>query len=81
MVYARLKAAMYITDLAPFLDEKGAILPQRGPANVIADFHAAAVAYAADGGRTDLPAPSCFKCKKAPLDLRKVCARSESCTR
>ena len=61
------KAIMYITDLTHFLDEKGAIQPQRGPAKAMADFHAAAVAHVTDGGRTGMPAPTCFKCKKAPV--------------
>lgn len=60
-------ATMYITDITHFLDEKGAVLPQRGPAKLMADFHAAAVAYATDGGRNGLKAPSCLKCKKAPV--------------
>ena len=60
--------SMYITDLTHFLDEKGAILPQGGPAKVMADFLAAVVAYATDRGRSGLQAPTCFKCKKAPVD-------------
>ena len=55
---------MYITDARHFLDEKGAIAPRRGPAKVMADFHAGLIAYATDFGDTGLLAPTCFKCKK-----------------
>ena len=59
---------MYITDARHFLDEKGAIGPQRGPAKVMAEFHASAIGYATDFDDTGLVAPTCFKCKKSPVE-------------
>lgn len=59
---------MYITDARHFLDEKGAIAPQRGPAKAMAEFHAGAIAYATDFDDTGLVAPTCFKCKKVPVE-------------
>jgi hypothetical protein len=59
---------MYITDARHFLDEKGAIGPQQGPAKAMAEFLASAVAYATDFGDTGLAAPTCFKCRKAPVE-------------
>ena len=55
---------MYITDARHFLDEKGAIGPQQGPAKSMADFLTSAIAYATDFDDTGLAAPTCFKCKK-----------------
>ena len=60
---------MYITDIRHFLDDKGAIGPRRGPARRIAEFHAAAVAYATDFDGSGLTAPSCFKCKQAAVEM------------
>jgi hypothetical protein len=59
---------MYITDARHFLDEKGAIGPQQGPAKAMAEFLTSAVAYATDFGDTGLAAPTCFKCRKAPVE-------------
>ena len=59
---------MYITDARHFLDEKGAIGPQRGPAKVMAEFHASAIGYATDFDDTGLVAPTCFKCLARVID-------------
>lgn len=58
---------MYITDARHYLDEKGALLPLRGAAKAMAEFHAGAIAYATDFLETGVAAPTCFKCKKAPV--------------
>jgi len=55
---------MCITDAKPFPDEKGAIDPRRGPARVMAEFHAGLIACATDFDDTGVLAPTCFKCKK-----------------
>jgi hypothetical protein len=67
---------MYITDARHFLDEYGAIGPQRGPAKAkakamamaLAEFHAGAISYATDFDDTGVAAPTCFKCKKAAVE-------------
>ena len=56
---------MHITDLTHFLDKSGAIGPVKGSARTMAKFHVDAVAYASDTTSETLPAPKCFKCKKA----------------
>ena len=58
------RPARHITDARHFLDEKGAIAPRRGPAKVVADFHAGRIAYVTDFDDTGVLAPTCFKCKK-----------------
>jgi hypothetical protein len=58
------RPARHITDARHFLDEKGAIAPRRGPAKVVADFHAGWIAYGTDFDDTRVPAPTCSKCKK-----------------
>lgn len=56
---------MYITDLTHYLDARGAIAPERGPARELAEFFAAVVAHATDIDRPDdAPGPRCFKCPK-----------------
>jgi hypothetical protein len=56
---------MYVIDLTHFLDDRGAIAPERGPARRLADFVAAVVAHASDFDRhPDTPGPLCFKCRK-----------------
>lgn len=58
-------ARVYIIDLTHFLDPKGAIAPERGPARKLADFVTAVVAHATDFSRADnAPSPLCFKCRK-----------------
>ena len=59
---------MYITDLTHFLDKSGATGPVKGPARAMAQFHVDVVAHASDGTSTTLPAPKCFKCKKAAVE-------------
>ena len=56
---------MYVVDLTHYLDEKGIIAPQKGPARKIANFLTAVVAHASDFERpSDTPGPFCFKCRK-----------------
>lgn len=58
---------MYITDARHFLDEKGAIGPQKGPARAMAEFHVKAIAFASDADESGVTPPTCFKCKKAEI--------------
>jgi hypothetical protein len=44
---------MYVIDLTHYLDPKGAIAPERGPARKFADFVTAVVAHATDFDRPD----------------------------
>ncbi len=54
-----------------FLDAKGAIAPERGPARKMADFLTTVVAHASDFDRPqDTPGTICFKCRKR--DQRRV---------
>ena len=56
---------MYVIDLAHYLDTKGAIAPEQGPARKMADFLTAVVAHASDFDRpNDAPGPVCFKCRR-----------------
>ena len=56
---------MYVIDLTHYLDEKGMIAPQKGPARKIANFLTAVVAHASDFERpSETPGPFCFKCRK-----------------
>lgn len=56
---------MYVMDLTHFLDAKGAIAPERGPARRLAVFLTSVVAHASDFDRSDdVPGPNCFKCRK-----------------
>ena len=57
---------MYIIDATHYLDDKGAIAPQKGPARKFADFVGAVVAAATHSER-EMAAPGCFKCRKAPV--------------
>jgi hypothetical protein len=60
-----MKPRTYVVDVAHFLDEKGAIGPQRGPARKLAEFVTAVVAHASDFDRPDdTPGPVCFRCRK-----------------
>ena len=61
---------MYITDARHFLDDKGAIGPQHGPAKVMAEFHANTIAYATDFKVAGVNAPTCFKCKKGQVEAQ-----------
>ena len=56
---------MYLIDLTHYLDAKGSIAPERGPARKMANFLTAVVAHASDFDRPDdTPGPACFKCRK-----------------
>lgn len=56
---------MHVIDLTHYLDSKGALAPERGPAREMADFLTAVVAHASDFDRHDgAPGPACFKCRK-----------------
>ena len=56
---------MYVIDLTHYLDPRGAIAPEQGPARKFADFLTAVVAHATDFDRPDeTPGPPCFKCRK-----------------
>lgn len=60
-----IRPATYVCDLTHFLDDRGALGPDRGPARKLADFLAAVVAHATDFERPDeVPGPLCFKCRK-----------------
>ena len=57
--------SLHVIDLTHYLDPKGAIAPERGPARKFADFVTAVVAHATDFDRPDnTPGPLCFKCRK-----------------
>ena len=61
----KLICPLYVIDLTHYLDPKGAIAPERGPARKFADFVTAVVAHATDLDRPDdTPGPLCFKCRK-----------------
>jgi hypothetical protein len=64
---------MYVISLNHYLDAKGAIAVERGPARKIGDFATAAVAYASNQNRPgDAPRPICFKCcnpKDSAVDI------------
>ena len=56
---------LYVIDLTHYLDPRGAIAPERGPARKFADFLTAVVAHATDFDRPEETAgPLCFKCRK-----------------
>ena len=56
---------MYVIDLTHYLDAKGVIAPERGPARKFAEFLTAVVAHTTDFDRPDeTPGPLCFKCRK-----------------
>lgn len=60
---------MYITDARHFLDDKGAIAPRRGPAKLMAEFHAGLIAYATDFQDTGVLVPTCFKCRTSQVQF------------
>ena len=56
---------MYVIDARHYLNEKGDIAAERGPARKMADFVTSVVAHATDFERLErIPGPSCFKCPK-----------------
>lgn len=65
---------MYVISLDHYLDDKGAIAIDRGPARKIADFATAAVSYATNPRRpSDAKRPTCFECRKpanSEVDIR-----------
>jgi hypothetical protein len=61
----KLSSPVYVIDLTHYLDPKGAIAPERGPARKFADFVTAVIVHATDFDRPDdTPGPLCFKCRK-----------------
>lgn len=55
---------MHVIDLTHYLDGKGCIAPERGPARKMANFLTMVVAHASDFDRADdTPGPACFKCR------------------
>jgi hypothetical protein len=64
-------AAMYVIDARHYLDDKGDIAPERGPARKMADFVTSVIAHASDFDRPGgTPGPVCFRCHKR--DNRRV---------
>jgi len=61
-------ARMHITDARHFLDDKGAIVPLRGRAKAMADFHAGVIACATKFDETGVTLPRCVKCKKGTVE-------------
>ena len=56
---------MYVIDARHYLNDKGLIAVQKGPARRMADFVTAVVAHASDFDRPEeAPGPTCFKCRK-----------------
>ena len=56
---------MHIIDITHYLNDKGGIGPEKGPARKMADFITATIAHASDFDRPDsTPGPMCFKCRK-----------------
>ena len=56
---------MYVIDTTHFLNAKGDIGPEKGPARKMADFITSVIAHASDFDRSDgVPGPVCFKCRK-----------------
>ncbi|GAC1426887.1 MAG: hypothetical protein NVSMB6_27140 [Burkholderiaceae bacterium] len=56
---------MYVIDVRHYLDGKGGIGPEKGPARKMADFITSVIAHASDFDRPDnMPGPACFRCRK-----------------
>ena len=56
---------MYVIDAMHYLDNKGDIAAERGPARKMADFVTSVVAHASDLDRQEeTPGPACFKCRE-----------------
>ena len=56
---------MYVIDARHYVNEKGDIAPERGPARKFAVFVTSVIAHASDFDRPeDVPGPPCFKCRK-----------------
>lgn len=57
--------AMYMIDARHYLDDKGDIAPERGPARKMANFITSVIAHASNFDRSDDTAgPVCFRCRK-----------------
>jgi hypothetical protein len=56
-----------IIDATHYLDDQGAIAPEKRPARKWAEFVSAVIAAATHPGRETV-APECFKCRKAPVE-------------
>ena len=56
---------MYVIDVRHYLDDKGNIGLEKGPARKMAEFITSVVAHASDFDRPEsTPGPVCFKCRK-----------------
>ena len=56
---------MYVIDIRHYLNDKGDIEPEKGPARKMADFMTSVIAHASDTGKLEnAPGPLCFKCRK-----------------
>ena len=65
---------MYVIDVKHYLDEKGGIAPQKGPARKMADFVTSVVAHASDFDRSEEhPGPQCFKCRQRDMSVVSTC--------
>jgi hypothetical protein len=60
---------VYFIDARHLLDEKGAIAARKGPARALAEFCGGVIAHATDVNRVGMPAPNCFKCRKAAVEV------------
>ena len=67
-------ATMYMIDARHYLDLKGAIGPRKGPARAMAEFCGALIARATDVHGLGMPAPNCFKCRKAAVQCERTYA-------
>ena len=59
---------MYVIDARHFLNERGDIGPDRGPARTMADFVTAVIAHETAPVRLPAPGPACFKCRQHEVD-------------
>jgi len=56
---------VYVIDVCHYLDDKGNIGPEQGPARKMADFITSVIAHAFDFDRPEnTPGSVCFKCRK-----------------
>jgi hypothetical protein len=61
---------MYVIDARHYLDDRGAIAPERGPARKMADFITSVIAHASDFDRPDgIPGPVCFRWHVSSLPM------------
>ncbi len=64
----RCARAVYVIDVRHFLDDRGDIGPERGPARAMSEFVTAVIAHGSDFDRPDGPGPVCLECRKSPVD-------------